>query len=454
MKKEIVILFLIGFVLTGCHTDFLDLKRDKKQVVPTKVSDFEAILDNTIAMNSRPPFQFALLGSDEYYVPESYWNMANPVIKNGYIWKKDIYEGMHSEDWNYGYRRILTANLALSGLNKIDPMEDEIKYWNHVKGTALFHRGYAYFCLAQLFAKQYDPASDDVELGIPLRLEPDPTLEMKRSNLKDTYVQILNDLNEALQLLPERSISKYRPSKVAAQAMLARVYLQIGDYEMALNMANGVNTGENYLLDYNSLDDESNYPFPAGGLDNPEIIFLDISGSAVHSEYLTVDTLLYDEYSTDDLRRSTFWEPNDWGGYGFRGSYSGGVALFTGLALDEIYLIRAECNARLGNLEVAIAHMNELLSTRYRKGTYEMINPALGADNLLTLVLEERKKQLVFRGLRWADLKRLNAEEQFQTTLTREIGGLLYKLEPNSLRYVWPIPPEAIDIGGLQQNPR
>ena len=71
----------------------------------------------------------------------------------------------------------------------------------------------------------------------------------------------------------------------------------------------------------------------------------------------------------------------------------------------------------------------------------------------MALILLERRKELLMRGLRWMDLKRLNMEGA-AITLTRTVNGQVYTLPPNDLRYALPIPEDVIAISGMQQNPR
>jgi hypothetical protein len=139
----------------------------------------------------------------------------------------------------------------------------------------------------------------------------------------------------------------------------------------------------------------------------------------------------------------------------FKGSYSGSglVATFDGIANDELYLIRSECYARTGNINAAIADLNGLLKKRWKTGTFVPVTTS-DAKAALKLILSERKKELIFRGLRWSDLRRLNTDEQFKVTLYRHIGGQQYSLTPGDKRYVMPIPDNEINIDGLAQNPR
>src|SRR5690606_32175100 len=99
---------------------------------------------------------------------------------------------------------------VLEGLPAIEKQSGD---WDIAFGTALFHRAYNYFALAQLYCSVYRPETASVALGLPLRIEADPTLKIKRSSLADTYTRICDDLMQAVELLPERTDINTRPSK-------------------------------------------------------------------------------------------------------------------------------------------------------------------------------------------------------------------------------------------------
>ncbi|MGV6946452.1 RagB/SusD family nutrient uptake outer membrane protein, partial [Sphingobacterium kyonggiense] len=75
-------------------------------------------------------------------------------------------------------------------------------------------------------------------------------------------------------------------------------------------------------------------------------------------------------------------------------------------------------------------------------------------ETVLRFILDERRKELIWRGLRWSDLRRLNKDSRFSKTITRNIDGKIYTLEPNSPKYVLPIPNSVILNNSMQQNPR
>src|SRR6185312_12811250 len=96
-------------------------------------------------------------------------------------------------------------------------------------------------------------------------------------------------------------------------------------------------------------------------------------------------------------------------------------------------------------------YLNDLLKKRYNAASFTPIT-STDSIKLLIVILNERRKELLFRGIRLTDLKRLNQDVRFADTLTRELNGTVYTLLPNDSRYVALIPKIVIDLSGIEQN--
>ncbi|WP_439879715.1 RagB/SusD family nutrient uptake outer membrane protein [Pontibacter sp. MBLB2868] len=427
------------------------MKPDKQLSIPTdKLENLLHLLDNTSVMNQNYP-SAGVLASDNFYMTAANWNaLSNLTARNAYIWERDVYNDNDRNDWTMPYNAVFIANLALEGIGKIARTPENEALWNTVKGSALFFRAHAFYQLLQIFARPYDPATAAQDPGIVLRLNPDINERSVRSSVEESYARVLADLQEAASLLPDVPDYKTRPSRAAALALLARTQLQRGRYAEALTYANEALALYSHLLNYNNLNVSASYPFPRF---NEEVLFHctlnNISGLTYPNG--KVNPTLYASYHPDDLRKKAFFRyvgPTD---IGFKGSYYGTSLLFGGIATDELYLIRAECHARLGKVSQAMDNLNALLVTRWKAGTFTALEAA-DADQALALILEERRKELAFKGLRWPDLRRLNQEERFALTLTRSLDGQEYILPPRDPRYIFPIPQKVIESSGIPQN--
>lgn len=459
MKKITVfyISCLLGLVCS-C-SDFLALSPDVKIATPETYADLRALLSDEFTIN-----RFALgqleMGVDDYFVPYSNWVALNAFDQDMYLWKPHylyLKDGLNNF-WTSPYRPIAVANIVLETLvrNKLE----ETQQGQQLKGEALFIRSFQTFQLNLVFSPTYHSATATTDLAPPLRLSSSIDLLSRRGTVAESYAQIIADLKEAEALLSNRSEQLTRASKFSVQALLARVYLAMGDYPQALYYADAVLTAYPHLLDFNELTTIDKVdPFPV--MENPEVLYYATSFAGnrlIYSSTANVDTTLYKSFSSDDLRKTAFFSQRADGYQLFKGFYSGTeVSMFVGMATNELYLIKAECLMRLDKLQEGMDVLNQLLVKRWKSGTF---TPFLISDKSSTLKLLyiERRKELIRRGLRWMDLKRLNREPEFAKTLVRKmrIDGKeeIYELPPNDLRYVHLIPEDVIQYTGIPQNPR
>lgn len=452
-----VIFFCFTLIVNGCskQNDWLDVKRNKSDVEPKTLSDLQGVLDNaTNFMNVTPGL--SMNGTDNISYLYSDWQALPAVNKNAFVWASDIFEGQTSNDWNTAYTTVEWSNIVLEGLQKIDASPANQLSYNNIKGSALFYRAKSFFELVTLFGKAYTSNSANTDLGIPLRLSADINIRSTRSTLQETYDQIINDLKSSASLLPVVPQYKSRPSKPAVEALLARVYLTMQDYTNAQLYASNTLSSNSSLVDFNTLP-PGDFVLPAYG-QNPEIIFWSRAlgyNLLSSSSQAIVEPALYNSYDNNDLRKTVFFSSNGTYTY-FHGTYNSTVGyLFSGLAVNEMLLTRAECFARAGNTVSALADLNMLLKKRWKNTVSYPQMTALNADDALQKILVERRKELPYtEPIRWMDLRRLNLDPQRAKTLVRNLNGTTYTLAPNDKKYVYPIPPDEIKISGLQQNLR
>lgn len=446
--RHYTILFIFLLSLCGCYKGFLEKKSDDTLVIPNDAQSIQALLDNTTIMNECLPV-LGEISSDHYFVSDAEWSSYPvPWPKNAYRWSSDIYESVRTPpcyDWAHSYRVVFYSNIALqqaenqSGAN-----------WAAIRGAALFYRAFAFYQLLQIFAPVFDETTAPNDIGIPLRLDPSIDEPTARESVERGYRQITEDLRTALMLLPDSAATLYRPSKPAACALLARTYLSMGEYEMAREAAEACFQYKKDLLDYNSLNATLSYPVPAL---NKEVLFhATLFVEPFIASYQSILPSCYERYAEADLRKQVFFRMAS-GRIRFKGSYNGGSQFFGGLTSSETLLIHAECLARKGDVQGALNDLDSLRKYRIRSADYEPIVLA-PEEEVLEYVLEERYKELICRGLRWTDIRRLNKEPAMRRTLNREISGITYSLPPLDKRYVLPIPEDVIELSGIIQNPR
>lgn len=447
-----LLLLLMALLPAGCDS-FLDASPDKKLAVPDTLRDAQALLDNYGTMNQNNPSASGETSADNYYIPTpAFLAMSNEGERRKYTWEKDnlFRIGYRPNHWYNCFQTVYYANTVLDALQKIVRTPLNSLEWDNVKGQALYYRGEAMLAAAFLWAPAYDPATASTDLGLPL---PSTNFNEKliRRSVEQTYQDIIGDLEMAVAHLPATVPHVMRPSRAAAYALLARAYLSMRLYPEAGAYADSSLALQDRLLDYNTLSASPTYPIPAY---NMEVLHHSSAGSpqSLTLNNARVDTLLFRQYEETDLRKKLFFRRNADGSYSFRGSYTGGSSHFAGTATNEMYLVQAESRARQGDADGAMRSLNHLLRHRWQAGTYVEKSATMPAE-ALQLVLQERRKELLMRGLRWMDIKRLNREGA-NITLTRNIEGKTYVLPPNDLRYALPLPEDVIALSGMQQNPR
>ena len=455
--KNVYIIFIavLSCGAISCQKEFLEKKSDKALLIPSTLDDFQALLDYEQVMSRAPSLNE--ISTDDFYTSDNGWLALNSTTqRSSYLWADDLYGGSTVSDWNIPYQQIFYSNVVLDGLKELKPEANQQMEWNRIKGSALFHRALAFYNLAQLFAGAFDQATAAKTPGIPIRLTADVNETSARGSLQNTYDQIIADLLASEKLLPVQTAYKSRPGKPAVQALLSRVYQTMELYDNAEAYASLCLQSSSKLIDFNTLNASTAKPMPpALPNGNDEVIFYNslLAYSYLSSTLTIVDSALYRSYVPDDLRRTVFFIDRGKEVINFKGTYSGRAALFSGLATDEVYLIRAECYARKGNIPLAMKDLNTLIEKRWKKGKFTPL-VAGNPEEALKMVLIERRKELISRGLRWTDLKRLNKDPLRAVTLKRVINGATFELVPNHKRYVFSIPQNEITGSGIEQNPR
>jgi starch-binding outer membrane protein, SusD/RagB family len=349
--------------------------------------------------------------------------------------------------WANAYHTINIANTALS---KLDLVSDDLR--RELEGEAKFFRGTVYFYLVNLFAKPYSAGNVSSEPGVPLITVPvegyDPARDkLQRASVEAVYRQVLRDLEEAAESLPEEA-DNFRASRYAALAMLSRVYMAQARYVEAATAANEVIESHLFSLNTRYADAFNN------ASNSPEDIFAIQQSS--QSNAGTTNTGLTTFYASDPVGRGELQITNlhrlkyPFGDarsamFGSGSSISGQQGLVTlkwselysaipVLRLSEMYLTRAEANYRSGQQVGPNFPLADVNRVRARSFAPMLVNIA-DAD----VIVFDRYLELAFEGERFFTVKRLR--------LT--VDGIDY----DDPRMIFPIPQREIDLGNsLPQN--
>lgn len=433
--------------ITGCEK-FLDEKTSTTLSTPKTIKDLQGLLDTYYLINEVDPSS-SEVSAGEFYVTDTDFGTRSVTDQRLYTWQNDHVMPAQVNDWYYSYSLIYRCNNVLENVAHITANNLNTLEIDNIKGQALFHRAKAYLQAVNIWAKAYDPTTAAAELAVPIRANVNFNEQTKRATLQQNYDVIIGDLKNAIAFLPDRQVHVMRPSKAAAAGLLARAYLWMGDYANALVYANMCMAIKSDLIDFNGLNATATQPIAQF---NTEVLMASRTTNLpiIAASRAKVLPELYHSYLPNDLRKVVYFRDNGNGSYTFKGSYDGSTIYFSGVATDEVYLTRAECLARLGNVGDALKDLNALLRKRYKTGLF--VDYAITDQQAVVhLILAERRKELLFRGLRWADIKRLNRDGA-GISLTRTVAGKIYTLPALSARFAIPIPDDVIMLSGIEQN--
>jgi starch-binding outer membrane protein, SusD/RagB family len=445
MNKNIKNWLFIGATvafMTSCEKQ-LDVKPtasiDESEALATSQAVEVTLTGAYNALSSVNLYGGAVQYSGDLLGDESEVRFAGTFTTLDELWRKTFTttNGQTQATWLAGYNTINIANNVLSALDKVDADKK-----NSVEGEARFIRGLVYFDLVRLWAKAWGDGDASANLGIPLVTTPTRGVTdadfRSRATVAAIYAQVIEDLTKAESLLGNPSNTGFA-SKGAAQAILARVYLQQGNYAAARDAANRVIQGAQFSL--TETFDEAFFD----DTNDSEIIFKIIvtdqdGGNDLNTYYapstyqgrgdIRVQTKHLNLYQSGDSRGIFFVKAS---GNTYTAKFLDLYGDVPVVRLAEMYLIRAETNLRLGTTTGATP-LSDINLIRNRAGA----NPL--ATVTVNDVLAERKLELAFEGQQIHDAKRIK----------KNVGTLPF----SDNKLVIPIPQREIDTNkSLIQNP-
>ena len=360
--------------------------------------------------------------------------------------------GIMKNIWNAWYNGIYRCNDVLGHMAGKTLVNGD-KY----RGEALFLRSWWYFSLYRVFG------------GVPVTtivVSPADAKNIARCSDEDMYNRLTEDLTEAIALLPEkRSKEVARVTKIAAQALLAKVYLTFGKYPEAQKVLEDAMTDTGYGLMATTAQ-----VFDISNKMNKEIIFaLYYNKTNDHGHgywYSTNTNVLADVrnptpefkaiYSADDNRlnlintytkiTNSLYAMTKW-----MDTYDAQFTQQVGndfplLRYADVVLMYAEALGQQGNIPDALTYLNK---TRKRAGLAELTEAEVADKKAFIQELaDERGREFALEGQRWFDLVRLDLAVDF-------FKARGYSIDSHNL--LFPIPQDQIEIVNdksiLWQNP-
>lgn len=341
--------------------------------------------------------------------------------------------------WRDSYEVINTVNNILAALDVVNAADRD-----KVEGEALFLRSLMYFDLVRFFADQYKFGVANDQYGVPLVLTPTKLpIEsnfVERNTVDEVYNQVIADLLTATSILPEDN--DVYASSGAANALLARVYLQKGDYANARDAANTVISSDFYSLkstyaavfnnDNNSSEDIFATQITSQDLFSSMTEFFSVPEFGGRDGDIEILDGHLNLYPAGDKRLDLFFNGN---GSIECGKWNNKYGVVNLIRLAEMYLIRAECNIRLAT-NIGATPLDD----------YNIIHTRAGLDPVGSVTLDdilfERRLELAFEGFKIHDVRRLH----------QNFGTFTY----NDPRLLFPIPARELEANPNlkpQQNP-
>lgn len=470
---------ILGF--TSCEEDFLEIN-PKGRIILETTADYNLALSNQNLININYGFGVSasqVIMGDEMVAYKPYFDGTTLRHQRFFRYEGDVYQPDEDAlEMGSLMTNVYAYNVIINGVLSATQGTDQQK--RSLQAEALSGRAWTYFLLINYYGKPYNAATASSDPGYPIVTEADVTVnQFTRASVQEVYDFIVKDLTDAIPYLPTENTSRVRMTKAAAEGLLGKVYTFMGRYDDALAHLDqsiaGLSSGplDLGLHNYNDTfaDGGAFLPVSVFGPTYPilpndkEIIFgkqFVNNNSFVGNEFvLSPSTSAL--FGASDLRLN-FYSTSAF----FAEEYPSGILRRTspantqiGIIIPDLYLLRAECKARLNNLSGAAADVETL--RRNRMPLADMAVPLSIAGNqqaLVRFILEERIREFAAQGYRWFDMRRLSTDPiyrstiNFNHTLYDADGSIIetYPLEED--RLVLKFPQKVMNQNpGMENNP-
>ncbi|TDQ73723.1 RagB/SusD family nutrient uptake outer membrane protein [Sphingobacterium yanglingense] len=470
--KTIVLTGLV-ILLAACQKDFLEVT-PKGRLVADEVADYDLLLNNLELININASAQVVM--GDEIAGIQPYFDGGRLKNQRLFRWDALVYEpSENASELETPIKNIYVYNKIINELPEATNGTEKQKA--SLQAEARAGRAWTYFLLINLFGKPYDAATSATDLGFPILENADVTGNtFTRASVKEVYDFIIKDLTQAIPHLPATPSHRVRMSKIAAEGLLGKVYLFMRNPEEALkhldNALAGLSTSTVPLglYDYNKTFGPGgeflpitsfgpNYPFVPN---IKESVYAKQAYWPSSSNDLVLDKRTVNLFDPTDLRRN-FYSSNAYYGPAYPSGFlkkTGPSNIQMGVIVPDLYLLRAECKARLNDLQGGKVDVEYLRKNRMPLAKASIPNAVSGAQKeLIEFILEERIREFAISGFRWFDMRRLSVDPLFKDktyshSLYSEAGNIQSTYTLSTERLVLRFPQKVMDENpGMQNNP-
>ncbi len=442
-------------VLSSCD-NYLNIEPKGKRI-PKSLADYEAFLRYEYGMHRMPVTQTTYLLNDQY-LTNSYASYY-PMYKANYNWEEETdraYWNSSDEGTYYvAYGAINTCNLILEEVPGATDGSDKEKA--EVMAYAKVQRAMNYFNLANYYANTYEASSAATKLSVPLMTSSLQDAAYHQATIQEIYDFIIKDLTEAVADLPDMGATILHPGKGAAYAMLARTYLQMMDYDKALEFADKALAINGELVDWvtfyqehkSQIDQEGAYPsLPTPlGFDSKDCYNFKYGESSYASTINRIPVARAAGFEDGDAYFLSNWKLRTQGSETYYQGLTNGTINLGGMRTVEQYLVKAECLARKGQLQEAMDVLNHVRQSYILPEKYQPLAATTEAEAIQN-IRQAKDNQLIFTIVPFGDARRYNAEGTYARTLTKEVDGKQVSLTPTSHLWTFPFPQGALDNPG------
>ncbi len=464
MKKNILYgLAICCLTLSASCNSFLD-EAPRGNAIAQTVDDYDAMFDGSQNFNMMLGEQYyALWKSDDLIFTDGCLNTiamssSFPTSVQAAIEYADkIYRDDEStNEFDKCYNQIYMYNSIVAGLKSASGDADKKK---HLLAEARVCRAYMHFLVAQWYAAPYNEKNAN-ETALPIITEANTqATEFTPVSVKEYYDWIVSEMESACPDLEERTEHRMRCYKPTGYALLGKVYFYMNQYDKALvclqNAYKLLQDDPNvYLTDHISKQNSFGYqelsmsqllgyiPYPYR--DN-EVLFCKCSAgmrqyypayySMEATDYLKPE--IYDLYDTHDLRRNLICTKNAKGvALVYPTATFVGAMTNLGITLPEVYLMLAECEARIGSEKTAKDVLVSLRSTRILSGSEGIPFTVTDRNSLIRFCLDEEEREFAGTGFRFYTVRRLWNDPIFQAQkpITHTVGNKTYTMTESQLK--------------------